>query len=276
MMITREKLMSGMVDIMGRHKTDWMLAFRVRCARELLDFILPNLNAELSTAELPPQKSPEVVVDTGDGIFYSTHIVHAQIINGQWKVQVKIWQPEQPPCTNEFVAEGCEQFPTQSAELPVQGEAVAPNGYQNPTDESWFDHPADANLIEGLTIDEPLKVSEEYEITVGWTGKHKYRVLTLDEDGFVDEVEFVSGTQLYATTTKPSVNELVEALKASTSQLKTAISLLEFVDAVSVQYDTYIGSDKRKEVIAAIVDGTTLRLQQEQLIASHQSAKEQL
>jgi hypothetical protein len=55
MMITREKLVSGMVGIMGRHKTDWMLAFRVRCARELLDFILPNLNAELSTAELPVQ-----------------------------------------------------------------------------------------------------------------------------------------------------------------------------------------------------------------------------
>lgn len=37
---------------------------------------------------------PEVVVDTGDGVFYSTHNIHAQVINGQWKLQVKIGQIE--------------------------------------------------------------------------------------------------------------------------------------------------------------------------------------
>ncbi len=41
-------------------------------------------------------QAPEVVVDTGDGVFYSTHTVHAQVVNGQWKVQVKVGQEEQP------------------------------------------------------------------------------------------------------------------------------------------------------------------------------------
>lgn len=53
---------------------------------------------------------PDVVIHTGNGIFYSTHTVHAQKINGQWKLQVRLGQLGQPPCTNDFVLEGCELF----------------------------------------------------------------------------------------------------------------------------------------------------------------------
>jgi hypothetical protein len=94
---------------------------------------IEQLRDQLSQRERTGEAVPEVVVDTGDGIFWSTHTIHAQVINGQWRLQVKVGlneaPPPPPPPTNEYVAEGCQLFtppsPPSSRELLEREEPKA-------------------------------------------------------------------------------------------------------------------------------------------------------
>lgn len=87
------------------------------------------------------------------------------------------------------------------AEQQPNVEAVEPDYYMNPTTEEWYQHPADESLLDEM---DALKVGDEYELDVSWSGKRTFKVTELNSDGSVEDVEFVRGTKLF---THPSQRE---------------------------------------------------------------------
>lgn len=93
---------------------------------------------------------------------------------------------------------------------------VSPDYYQNPTTEEWWEHPADESLLdEMIQISGPLKVGDEYELDVSWSGKQKFRVTSVEGDDV--EVEHIGGDQLYLAppSIKAAEQAAVVAFRAS-------------------------------------------------------------
>lgn len=65
------------------------------------------------------------------------------------------------------------------------------DGWATKDGDTWYEHPADAQIIYDIFGDEPI-VGAEYELVAGWSAvTARYRIVSVDGDG-VCEVECVS------------------------------------------------------------------------------------
>jgi len=85
--------------------------------------------------------------------------------------------------------------PLYAAPQPMKQEPVALpfNCWSTNDGDSWYEHPADAQLIYD-TLGDDAKVGDEFEVTAGWTCvTARYRIVSQDDDDF--EVECISHPQ---------------------------------------------------------------------------------
>ena len=178
------------------------------------------------------------------------------------------WNKIQTMKVNEALAAISDSITTSLAAIrealaePVKQEPVAhPFECWSTNDgDSWFEHPADAQLLYDVLGDDP-KVGDEFEVSAGWNCvTATYRIASKDGDDF--EVECISNPQNDSAPVQPVKQEPVAWTNyngAVNNRLKGAP-----VDAKAIRAEALeeaakvcevVGQDKNYHGIAAAIRG---------------------
>lgn len=130
--------------------------------------------------------------------------------------------------------------------------------------DTWYEHPADAQIIEDVFGGDMPVVGDEYEVIGGWCGvKARYRITSVSEDGDC-EVECVS--HQHAAAPKPPTTEQSSAVEQPQSEQALCC------ESWSVNHIDDLGKivDSSGRLIA-----TVYGLQAEKIVACHNSHAKQ-